>query len=226
MTVTNQIRTRIKICGITQPHDLHAAVQAGADAIGLVFYPGSPRYITLSQAQLLAKEVPGFVTLVGLFVNADIAQITQTCQEVPLQLLQFHGDETAEQCLAAARAVGRSYLRAARVTPQIDLIKFAQEYHSAQHLLLDAHVSGYGGAGQVFDWSLIPSELAPKIILGGGLNPQNVAEAIMHIRPYAVDVSSGVESTKGVKDANLIRQFIATVRAADNIGTIKRDKIK
>ncbi len=213
MTATK--RTRIKICGITRAEDLQAAVAAGADAIGLVFYEASPRHVTLAQAEALARQLPAFVSLVGLFVNADAATVAATCQRVPLSLLQFHGDETPEQCAAIARQVQRPFLRAARVTPELDLLKFEQQYAAATNLLLDAFVDGYGGGGKVFDWSLIPAELAARVVFSGGLWAQNVADAITRVRPYAIDVSSGVESSKGIKDHALIRQFIQAVRDAD-----------
>ncbi len=208
-------RTRIKICGITRAEDLHAAVAAGADAIGLVFYAQSPRHVSLEQAAALASACPAFVSLVGLFVNADVATVQETCRQVPLSLLQFHGDETPQQCVDIARQVQRPFLRAARVTPQLDLLEFDRHYAPAASLLLDAFVDGYGGGGKVFDWSLIPAKLAPRVVLSGGLNAQNVADAVTRVRPYAVDVSSGVESSKGIKDHALIRQFVQAVRDAD-----------
>ncbi|TAK90898.1 MAG: phosphoribosylanthranilate isomerase [Burkholderiaceae bacterium] len=208
-------RTRIKICGITRPEDLHAAVDAGADAIGLVFYAASPRHVTVAQAAALARACPAFVTLVGLFVNADAQTVADVCRQVPLGLLQFHGDESPQQCIDIAQHVQRPFLRAARVTPKLDLLEFARHYAAASNLLLDAFVDGYGGGGKVFDWSLIPAPLAPRVVLSGGLNAQNVAEAITRVHPHAVDVSSGVESSKGIKDHALIQQFVQAVRDAD-----------
>ncbi|WP_424192074.1 phosphoribosylanthranilate isomerase [Ampullimonas aquatilis] len=204
-------RTRIKICGITREEDLCCAVESGADAIGLVFYPQSPRYIAPEKAALLTRDLPPFITLVGLFVNAQPTEIAAVRQQVPLTLLQFHGDELAADCLDH----GLPFIRAARVQPDLDLLKYRQQFSSAQALLLDAFVQGYGGGGEVFDWTLIPEEIAHQAVLSGGLNAQNVAEAIAKIRPYAVDVSSGVESAKGIKDHQKIRSFIEAVRTAD-----------
>lgn len=205
------MRTRIKICGITREEDLHAAVTAGADAIGFVFYPKSPRYLDLATAARLAARVPPFVTRVGLFVNPTPQQVSETLACVSLDLLQFHGDESAEECERFARP----YLKAARMRPGLDLLEFARAYRSAQGLLLDAWVESYGGAGQTFDWSLIPAVLPLPMVLSGGLNAGNVAAAITQIRPWAVDVSSGVESAKGIKDAAKIAAFVAAVREAD-----------
>lgn len=204
-------RTRIKICGLTREQDVDAAVAAGADAIGLVFYARSPRHVTLARAQVLARRLPPFVTPVGLFVNAEPAQIAEACAAIPTLLLQFHGDETPVQCEAA----GRPYLRAARMEPGFDLLDFAHSYSSAQAILLDAHVEGYGGGGKVFDWSLIPSGVRRPVVLSGGLNAANVTDGVLRVRPSAVDVSSGVEIGKGVKDAALMRQFCEAVREAD-----------
>lgn len=205
-------RTRIKICGITREEDLHCAIDCGADAIGLVFYPKSPRYITPEKAALLTRHLPPLITLVGLFVNAKAEEIATVRQQVPLTLLQFHGDELATDCLGH----GLPYIRAARVQPGLDLLKYWQQFSSAQALLLDAFVQGYGGGGEVFDWTLIPEEIAHQVVLSGGLNVQNVADAIAKIRPYAIDVSSGVESAKGIKDHQKIRSFIEAVRTADH----------
>lgn len=204
-------RTRIKICGLTRDADVDAAVAAGADAIGLVFYPRSPRFVSLERAVELARRLPPFVTPVGLFVNADPALIAEACAAIPGLLLQFHGDETPAICEAA----GRPYLRAARMTDGFDLLDFAQSYASAQAVLLDAHVEGYGGGGKVFDWSLIPSDVPRPVVLSGGLNPANVTDGVLRVRPSAVDVSSGVEIGKGIKDAALMRQFCEAVREAD-----------
>jgi phosphoribosylanthranilate isomerase len=203
--------TRIKICGLTRPQDLEAAIRMGADAVGFVFYPPSPRYLSLAQARELALRVPPFVTRVGLFVNADSQQVRDTLAEVPIDLLQFHGEEDAGYC---AR-FGLPYIKAARVRPGVDLLEFAHTYATAQGILLDAWVEAYGGAGQAFDWSLIPSNLPVPMILSGGLHADNIGEAVVKIRPWAVDVSSGVEIAKGIKDADKIAAFIAAVRAAD-----------
>lgn len=220
-------RTRIKICGLTREADVAAAVEAGADAIGFVFYPGSPRHVTPVQAARLARELPPFVSAVGLFVNADEATVLQTVSEVPLALLQFHGDETPGHCLQVSRAARLPFMRAARVRPGLDLVEFAKDYDAATALLLDAFVEGYGGGGHVFDWTLIPQpwldpshlspaqRVAPRLVLSGGLNAQNVAGAIERVRPCAVDVSSGVESSKGIKDHARITAFVQAVRAAD-----------
>jgi phosphoribosylanthranilate isomerase len=204
-------RTRIKICGLTREADLDAAVEAGADAIGLVFYAKSPRHVSLDQAAALARRLPAFVTPVGLFVNASAAFIAEAVQAIPGLLLQFHGDETPAECTAA----GRPYLRAARITPELDLLDFAARHPDARALLLDAHVEGYGGGGKVFDWSLIPRNVPCPVVLSGGLHAGNVIEGILRVRPWAGDVSSGVEAAKGIKDAPAIRRFCEAVREAD-----------
>jgi phosphoribosylanthranilate isomerase len=204
-------RTRIKICGITRKEDLDAAVNAGADAIGFVFYPPSPRFLTTSQAAMLARRVPPFVTRVGLFVNAEPAAVQEFLRKVPIDLLQFHGDEDAHYC----EQFDRPYIKAARMKPGLDLLEFARAYPGAQGLLLDAWVEAYGGVGQSFDWSLIPESLPLPMVLSGGLHAGNVVDAVVKTRPWAVDVSSGVELSKGIKDAEKIAAFIAAVRMAD-----------
>ncbi len=204
-------RTRIKICGLTRESDVVAAVAAGADAIGFVLYDKSPRHVSLSRAAQLAHLLPPFVTPVLLVVNASPDLLQDAVSSVPHALLQFHGDETPAQC---AR-VRRPYLRAARMAPGFNLLDFAQQYLHAQAILVDAHVEGYGGGGQVFDWSLLPRQLPRPMILSGGLHPGNVAQGVVQVRPWGVDVSSGVESAKGIKDAALMRQFCQAVRAAD-----------
>jgi phosphoribosylanthranilate isomerase len=207
-------RTRIKICGITRSEDLATAVNAGADAVGFVFYPPSPRFVPSGQAAMLARQVPPFVTRVGLFVNAEPATVRGILEQVPLDLLQFHGDEDAGCC----EQFGRPYLKAARVRPDStrgDLLEFARAFPTAQGLLLDAWVEAYGGAGKSFDWSLIPDNLPLPMVLSGGLHVGNVGEAVVKTRPWAVDVSSGVEFSKGIKDAEKIAAFIAAVRMAD-----------
>lgn len=204
-------RTRIKICGITRQVDLDAAVQAGADAVGFVFYPPSPRAMIPAAAATLARRVPPFVMRVGLFVNAEPASVREILAAVPIDILQFHGDENAQYC----EQFGLPYLKVARVRPELDLLEFARAYPSAQGLLLDAWVEAYGGMGQSFDWSLIPSNLPLPMVLSGGLHAGNVAEAVSKVRPWAVDVSSGVEAAKGIKDADKIAAFIAAVRTAD-----------
>ncbi len=204
-------RTRIKICGLTREADVHAAVEAGADAIGFVFYAKSARFVTLERADRLARELPPFVTPVGLFVNADRAQIDSAVNAIPGLLLQFHGDETPADC----REPGRPYLRAARVGPNLDLLDFARQFADAQGLLLDALVEGYGGGGKVFDWSVVPRDLPCPVVLSGGLNPANVVAGVLQVRPWAVDVSSGVESAPGLKDTSALRRFCDAVREAD-----------
>lgn len=204
-------RTRIKICGLTREADVDAAVEAGADAIGFVFYAGSARHIPLARAAVLARRLPPFVTPVGLFVNASPDEIATAAAAIPSLLLQFHGDETPEQCAQP----GRPYLRAARMTAGFDLLDFASRFAQAQAILLDAHVEGYGGGGKVFDWSLIPSDVPLPVVLSGGLHAGNVIQGIQTLRPWAVDVSSGVESAKGIKDAAAIRRFCDAVREAD-----------
>lgn len=204
-------RTRIKICGLTRRPDLLAAIELGADAVGLVFYPPSPRYVDIDQARELARAAPPFVSRVGLFVNADPADVHATLASVSLDLLQFHGDEDAAYCAQ----FGRPYVKAARMRPGLDLVEYAASFSSARAILLDAYVDAYGGGGQTFDWSLIPRELPLPIILSGGLTAANVVDAVRRVRPAAVDVSSGVESSPGVKDAAKIAEFIAGVRRAD-----------
>lgn len=204
-------KTRIKICGITTLADGVAAAEAGADAIGFVFYPKSPRYIEPARAAEIVAAVPPFVTTVGLFVNAAPEFVNETLAIAPLNLLQFHGDESETYC----RQFDRPYIRAARVRPELDLIQYAASFSSAQAILLDAYVEGYGGGGHAFDWNLIPTALPRPIVLSGGLTVENVAEAVRRVRPAAVDVSSGVEISKGVKDHARIAAFIAGVRNAD-----------
>ena len=199
---------RIKVCGLTRVEDVQAAVAAGVDAVGLVFYPDSPRHVTIAQAAELCRHVPPFVTIVGLFVNASRAEVHRAIEAVPLNLLQFHGDETADQC----EGFGVPYLKAARVRPGVDLLEFAAQFASARALLLDTWTPAYGGSGESFDWSLVPTSCPLPVILSGGLTPDNVADAIRQVRPVAVDVSSGVESAKGIKDAAKIRAFVSAVR--------------
>ena len=206
---------RSKICGITRIEDALSAVEAGADAIGLVFYAKSPRAVSVARAGELAALLPPFVTPVGLFVNADPALIEQVVAAIPALLLQFHGDETPEACEAHHQATRRPYLRAARMAPGFALLDFAAAHANAAGILLDAHVDGYGGGGKAFDWSLIPANVPRPVVLSGGLHPANVVDGITHVRPWAVDVSSGVEIAKGLKDAALMRQFCDAVREAD-----------
>ncbi len=205
------MKTRIKICGLTREKDVDAAVAAGADAIGFVFHPPSPRFVTPQRAAELARRIPPFVAVVGLFVNATPETVLTACDSLPISILQFHGDEDAAFC----RQFARPYLRAARVRPRLDLLEFARAFHDARGLLLGAFVEGYGGGGEVFDWALIPPELPGFLVLSGGLTAANVGEAIERVRPVAVDVSSGVETGKGIKDHLKIAAFVAAVRKAD-----------
>ena len=205
------MRTRVKICGITRIEDALAAARAGADAIGLVFEPKSPRCVKPDQALSIVRALPPFVTVVGLFVNAAPDTVETILGRVPLDLLQFHGDETPEQC----RRYHRPYIKAIHMRPEVNLPEQARRYTDAEGLLLDtavAHVAG--GSGEAFDWSLVPSGLDKPVILAGGLTPENVAEAVRKVRPFAVDVSSGVEQAKGIKDAAKISAFIEAVRNA------------
>ena len=217
-----QHRTRIKICGITREEDLRAACHAGADALGFVFYPKSPRYLTPERFAALGPLLPPYVSSVALFVNASVEEATAVVDAAPVALLQFHGDETAEECARIAAAVKRPFVRAFRVKPDTapnELLECELAYRAASPwftgLLLDTHVDAYGGAGKVFDWSVIPKELAPRVVLSGGLSVQNAIEAVARVRPWAVDISSGVEASRGIKDARKIAGFVAAVRAAD-----------
>ncbi|HEX7690226.1 MAG TPA: phosphoribosylanthranilate isomerase [Burkholderiaceae bacterium] len=204
-------RTRIKICGLTREQDVDAAVEAGADAVGFVLYERSPRHVDVARLAVLARRLPPFVAPVCLFVNASPDLIDAAVAAVPQALLQFHGDEDPQQC----EQPGRPYLRAVRMAPGVDLLDYASRFASASGLLLDAFVEGYGGGGKVFDWSQIPRGVPRPVVLSGGLNPANVIDGVMRVRPWAVDVSSGVESAKGVKDAALVRRFCEAVREAD-----------
>jgi phosphoribosylanthranilate isomerase len=215
--------TPIKVCGLTREQDVDAAVQAGVQAIGFVLYPPSPRHVSAARAGELAQRLPAFVTPVLLFVNEAPQAIAQACAQVPGAWLQFHGDETPAQCQAIAQGLGRRWLRAARIpldtqTP-FDLVKYAQDYKDAQALLLDAHIEGYGGGGKAFNWSQLPPNVNAHLVLSGGLTPANVADGIRSLRgrgrTLAVDVSSGVESAKGIKDAALIRDFVRAVRSTE-----------
>jgi phosphoribosylanthranilate isomerase len=204
--------TAAKICGITRPEDALAAARAGAHAIGLMFYAKSPRHVTPARAAEIIRVLPPFVTTVGVFVDASAEEVRAALAEAPVGLLQFHGDETPEFC----RQFKRPYVKAVRMKPGVDLLQYARDYHDAKALLLDNYVEGlHGGSGVAFDWSLIPRGLPLPVILSGGLTPENVMEAVRSVRPGAVDVSSGVESAKGVKDAQKIAAFIRGVRNAD-----------
>ena len=204
-------RTRIKICGLTRAQDVRAAVDHGADAIGFVFYAPSPRAVSIAQAAALVALLPPFVASVGLFVNATADEVNCVLERVPLQLLQFHGDEAQADC---AR-FGRPWIKAARMRAGVDLVEFASLHPGASGILVDAFVEGYGGGGKTFDWSLIPQGFGRPLVLSGGLDADNVVDAVRRIRPWAVDVSSGVESDKGIKDTAKIAAFIAGVRDAD-----------
>jgi phosphoribosylanthranilate isomerase len=217
-------RTRIKICGLTREQDVDAAVQAGADAVGFVLYPASPRAVTAERAQELASRLPPFVTPVLLFVNEVAAVAVAALQGVPGAIAQFHGDESPEQCWEASGRGAHRFMRAARIplgtaVGGFDLVKYASDYSRAQAILLDAHVEAYGGGGKAFDWSLLPPAVDAHLVLSGGLAPANVGDGIRRLRTaaksLAVDVSSGVEAAKGIKDAAKIREFVAAVRAAD-----------
>lgn len=205
------MRTRIKICGITRPGDAVAAAQAGADAIGLVFYPPSPRFLNVERAREIRDALPPFVQAVALFVNPDAAQVAQVIGRVHPALLQFHGEETPGFCAQ----FGLPFIKACRVAQGIDLLKYLRPFSAASGWLLDAHVEEYGGIGASFDWSLVPARLERPLVLSGGLTRENVGEAVRRVRPWAVDVSSGVESSKGIKDAAKIAAFIAEVSNAD-----------
>ena len=217
-------RTRIKICGLTREQDVDAAVAAGADAVGFVLYPPSARYVTPQRAAELAKRLPPFVTPVLLFVNETAINVIASCAYLPSAIAQFHGEESPADCWAASANGTRPFLRAARIplddSQPFDLLKFASDYATAQAILLDAHVDGYGGGGKTFNWSRLPPSVNSHLVLSGGLTPANVTDGILQVRPRAlslsVDVSSGVEISKGIKDAAKIHQFVAAVRAADD----------
>lgn len=212
MNTTIATRTRAKICGITRPQDGIIAAANGADAIGLVFYDQSPRAVNIEQAREVIAVLPPFVTSVGLFVNAEVAEVERILAEVPLDLLQFHGDETPEYC----RQFARPFIKAVRMADGVDLELVAQQYAEAQGLLVDSYQKGVpGGTGHTFDWARIPVGMDKPIILAGGLGPDNIEQAVRQVRPYAVDVSSGVEADKGIKDAEKIAAFMRGVNKAD-----------
>lgn len=207
--MSNITRTRVKICGITRVEDALSAVCAGADAIGLVFYAPSPRCVSVVQAQKIVAAMPPFVSVVGLFVNASTAEIQSILSQLHLDVIQFHGDETPAQCAQ----INLPYYKAIRVKPDTNLLQCAIEFNAAKALLLDAYSEqAYGGTGHTFDWNLIPNNLPKPIILAGGLDANNVANAIQQARPYAVDVSGGVELTKGIKSAGMIAAFMQAVK--------------
>lgn len=202
---------RSKICGITRIEDALAAAEAGADAIGLVFYARSPRAVDVGQARAIIAALPPFVTTVGLFVNATRCELNEILEAVPLDLLQFHGDETPQDC----EGYQRPWIKALRVRPGDDLEAACQLYAGARGILLDTYVPGVpGGTGEAFDWSLVPARLSKPVILAGGLSADNVGQAIAQVRPYAVDVSGGVEQAKGIKDAAKIEAFLQAVKQA------------
>jgi len=227
-TAQPPLRTRIKMCGFTREQDVDAAVSAGADAIGLNLYPNSPRYVTVARAAELAKRLPPYITPVLLFVNASAAEIIAACAKVAGATVQFHGDESVHDCVAATLNSSRPWVRAARIPlgeagRAFDLLKFAQDYSQAQAILLDAHIDGFGGGGQTFHWSLLPPNVNAHLVLSGGLTAANVIDGITQVRPrcktLAVDVSSGIEvpGQKGIKDAARMREFVAAVRQADQL---------
>ena len=210
------LRTRVKICGITRVEDAISAVNAGADAIGLVFYAPSPRALTIAQAQQIVAAIPPFVSVVGLFVNALQTEIESVLSKVRLDILQFHGDESAQDCEQICQQINLPYYKAIRVKADTNLLQCEAEFKSAKALLLDTYSeTAVGGTGQVFDWNLIPNNLTKPVILAGGLTADNVALAIQQVRPYAVDVSGGVEQNKGIKDATKIAAFMRGVSNAD-----------
>ncbi len=231
-TLTSFNHTPIKVCGLTREEDVDACAKEGVNAIGFVFYEKSPRYVNPDRAHELALRLPAFITPVLLFVNASVAQIREAAKAVPSAWLQFHGDESPAFCTEVAKDLGRSYIRALRIplesevqedknTPQTpsELVEYSHQYNTAQALLLDAYVPGYGGGGKTFNWSLIPQNVNAHLVLSGGLTPANVGDAVRTLktrgRSLSVDVSSGVEQSKGIKDASLIHQFVKSVRLAD-----------
>jgi phosphoribosylanthranilate isomerase len=207
------MRTRVKICGITRPEDAEAAAAQGADAIGLVFYRPSPRYVTLERAQRIVAVAPAFVATVAVFVNPAREEVEAVIRQCGVTLLQFHGDESPDFCAGFSRP----YIKAARIRAELDLLKYLSPHATARAWMLDAfHEDLWGGTGGAFDWSLLPREMAKPIVLSGGLTTGNVADAIRRVRPYAVDVSTGVEASKGIKDAAKIAAFIGAVRREDS----------
>jgi phosphoribosylanthranilate isomerase len=206
------MRTRVKICGITRAQDAQAAAAEGADAIGLVFYRPSPRYVSPEQARHIAIQTPPFVATVGVFVNPSREEVEKVISTCGVTLLQFHGDESPDFC----SSFSRPYIKVARIRPELDLIKYLAPYSAARAWMLDAfHDDLWGGTGGAFDWSLVPARMARPVILSGGLTTNNVADAIRRVRPYAVDVSSSVEVSKGIKDAARIAEFIGAVKHED-----------
>ena len=217
-------RTRIKICGLTREQDVDAAVEAGADAVGFIQYEKSPRFVPVERAAQLARRLPPFVAPVLLYVNEEPQRVLDALDRIPNAWVQFHGDETEQQCLASTRSGRHPYLAVARIPLDgrgFDLVNFCAQHPQARAVLMDAHVEGYGGTGKAFDWSLLPTNVDCRLVLSGGLTPANVADGIVAVRPrcksLAVDVSSGVEASKGVKDPEKINRFVAAVRAADEL---------
>lgn len=203
---------RIKFCGITRVEDALAAVSLGADALGFVFYAPSPRYVDLTTATQIARQLPPFVCKVGLFVNASAAQVSQACDAVGLDVVQYHGDETPEHCADAPRP----WIKAIRVRPELDIAQECARYSAASAWLFDTYDDKlYGGSGKVFDWHRLPQHNRRPIILAGGLSPDNVGQAIRSTAPYAVDVSGGIEAAKGIKDHDKMRKFIAEVKRCE-----------
>ncbi|TAN67718.1 MAG: phosphoribosylanthranilate isomerase [Methylobacter sp.] len=208
------MRTRVKICGFTRVEDAVCAAQLGVDAIGLVFYPPSPRNVDIEQAVKIVSALPAFVSIVALFVDEQESRIREVLEQVPIDCLQFHGDEPGEDC----RLYSKRYMKAVRMQDGIDIADLALQYHDAAGLLLDAyHPGAKGGTGSRFDWDLIPEQCALPIILAGGLDQGNARQAVQTVRPYALDVSSGVEAEKGVKDALKMAAFIREVNEGDRI---------
>lgn len=206
------MRTRIKVCGITRREDALAAAEAGVDAIGLVFYPPSPRHVEPAKAAAIVAGLPPFVTTVGLFVNADSETIAGVVEQVGIDLIQFHGNECPDYCASHRRP----WIRAVRMKDDLDLAQETERFDGGRGLLLDAYRPGVpGGTGETFDWGRIPAALAPQIVLAGGLTPDNVSEAVARVRPWAVDVSGGVESAPGIKDKRLIARFVEAVRSGE-----------
>ncbi len=210
----HHLKTQIKLCGFTRPEDAVQAATLGADSLGLVFYPPSPRNVTVQQAQTICDAVGPFTSLTALFLNAESTQIDDVLAQVPVSLLQFHGTESAEFC----RSFGRPYIKSVPMKTVVDVEAYCSDYHDARGFLLDSNAAGAaGGSGSVFDWSRIPASLLSRLILAGGLSVENVAGAVRDVRPSAVDVSSGVESARGVKDAAMMQAFIQAVKTADNV---------
>ena len=210
LPTSNLTRTRVKYCGITRVEDALYAAALGVDAIGLVFYEKSPRSVSVDQAKLIVDSLPAFVTTVGLFVNADPADVERIVQAVNLDLLQFHGDESAAEC----ECFDRPYIKAIRMRGELDLDQLSNEFQNASGLLLDAYDKNmFGGTGKSFDWSMIPDQRSLPIILAGGLNPENVGQAINDVHPYAVDVSGGIEASKGIKDKEKMNAFMRGINS-------------